>query len=692
MMDTMRLDAARELSRFRSSFPLLDRVTYFNACSLGPLPRSGAAGVADFLRTWDEQGAPAWFTEWLPRLALLRRRLAQLLHAPEGTVALAPSVSVALATSVSALLALTSRRKVLIGALDFPTLGHQFLSRPDVTVEFVPSADGVSIPAEEFAARIDRQTAIVATTHVLYGTGAVQDVRAIAEAAHSAGAYCLVDGYQSVGCMPVRVAEIGADVFIAGCLKWLSGGPGTAFTYCSPELLPQVRPVGATGWMATREVPSFDLEHIDLAPDARRLETGTWAVPSHLAALAGLELVLEAGTENIWARLQALTDRVFERCGDAGLDLRTPAEPGRRGGIVSIACQEPERMVRELAARGLVADDRPGVLRLSPHWAVADDELDDGMDRVLDALVPPGPRTRAAVGYPPPLDRLAKVSGATRVVRYGADPEQFAELWRPQSEGRSPVPVVALIHGGYWRRRYRLDVMNAMAADLSARGCAVFNIEYRRMGCRGGGWPGTLDDVTAALRVLADVAVSARLDLSRLVVAGHSAGGQLALCWAGQAPRPGRLGRLGRPCWSGPGPLLVVSLAGVCDPRAAAALGLSNGAVHRLHGGAAGDDALRACSPLEALPLGVPQLLVHGTEDDSVPLAMSNAYHAAARAAGDSCELMIATGSGHFDLIDPATPAWARIAGRIARTCKPTPESGITATSILTPVQERHPS
>jgi kynureninase len=677
MMDATRLDAASELSRFRSSFPLLDRITYFNACSLGPLPRSGAAALSDFLRAWDEQGTPAWFTEWLPRLALLRRRLAELLHAPEGTVALAPSVSVALATSVSALLALTGRRKVLVGALDFPTLGHQFLSRPDVTVEFVPSADGVSMPAQDFAARIDEQTAIVATSHVLYATGAVQDVRAIADAAHRAGAYCLIDGYQSVGCMPVRVAETGADVFVAGCLKWLSGGPGTAFTYCSPELLPQMRPVGTTGWMAARQVPSFELEHLDLAPDARRLETGTWAVASHFAALAGLELVLEAGEHNIRARLQALTGKIIERCADAGLELRTPAEAGRRCGIVAISCQEPERVVRQLASRGLVADERPGVLRLSPHWAIGDAELDDGMDRVLDALVPPGPHTSAAIGYPPPLDRLGRARGDARVLWYGTDPEQFAQLWRPASDG--PVPVVALIHGGYWRRRYRLDVMNAIAGDLCSRGLAVFNIEYRRVGCPGGGWPATLDDVAAAMRKLAEVADSYRLDLSRMVVAGHSAGGQLALCWAGQAGR------------AGPGPLLVVSLAGVCDLREAAAAGLSNGAVHRLLRGTAGEDALRACSPLESLPLGVPQLLVHGTGDDSVPLAMSQAYYRGAQAAGDDCELMIATGSGHFDLIDPASPAWADVAARIAEVCEPTAESGVMAAPTLAHVRERHP-
>src|SRR5438552_2404566 len=172
----------------RAEFPLLDRCIYFNACSLGPLPRSGRAALARYGQDWDEQGTPVWFTTWLPLLERFRGRVAELLRAPAGSTAIAPSVSVALTTLATGLPLTKGRDKVLIGELDFPTVGHQWLSRPEFEVEFVPSHDGMTIPPEAFAERMDSRTALVATTHLFYTTGYLQNVRAIAAAAHAARA------------------------------------------------------------------------------------------------------------------------------------------------------------------------------------------------------------------------------------------------------------------------------------------------------------------------------------------------------------------------------------------------------------------------------------------------------------------------------------------------------------------------
>ncbi|HUE58071.1 MAG TPA: aminotransferase class V-fold PLP-dependent enzyme, partial [Acidimicrobiales bacterium] len=171
----------------RHEFPLLDRYIYFNACSLGPLPRSGRAALERYARDWDEKGTPAWFSDWLPLLERFRVRIGELLGAPARTTAIAPSVSVALSTLATGLPLPPGRNKVLIGELDFPTIGHQWLSRRDFEVEFVPSKDGVTIPPAAFAERIDDQTALVVTTHLFYTTGYLQDVRAIADAAHASG-------------------------------------------------------------------------------------------------------------------------------------------------------------------------------------------------------------------------------------------------------------------------------------------------------------------------------------------------------------------------------------------------------------------------------------------------------------------------------------------------------------------------
>ncbi len=291
----------------------------------------------------------------------------------------------ALTTLATGLPLPVGRGKVLIGELDFPTLGHQWLSRPGYEVEFVPSRDGITIPPEAFAERIDKRTALVATTHLFYTTGYLQDVRAIADAAHAAGALCLIDGYQTCGCVPLDVEAMGCDAFVGGCLKWLSGGPGNAFIYVRPELIPRMRPQG-TGWFATRDPFSFTLQELIFADDARRLETGTWAMPSHYAGLAALELILEVGVENIQERLRNLTGRILERCDEAGVKTLTPRQRSRRCGIVTLESGNPEEVEAQLHLEGVIVDSRPGRVRLSPHWCVTEDELERGMDLVLDKV------------------------------------------------------------------------------------------------------------------------------------------------------------------------------------------------------------------------------------------------------------------------------------------------------------------
>ena len=261
------------------------------------------------------------------------------------------------------------------------------------------------------------------------------------------------------------------------------------------------------------------------------------------------------------------------------------------------------------------------------------------------------------------LERLSVATGPAPVgFRYGASPEQVGELWLPDGGARRPVAI--LVHGGYWRARYGLDVMHAMAGDLRARGIATWNIEYRRVGSPGGGWPGTFEDVAAAVDAPLSLPFQERLDLTRVTLIGHSAGGHLALWAAGR-------GRLQH----GPGaaprllPGLVIALAAVSDLFEAARRRLSNDAVIDLMGGPPEThrSAYLHASPASLPPLGVPQLVVHGTADDSVPHEISEAYHAAAVAAGDECELRRLDGIDHFALIDPGSDVWKQIAERIIR-------------------------
>ncbi len=250
---------------------------------------------------------------------------------------------------------------------------------------------------------------------------------------------------------------------------------------------------------------------------------------------------------------------------------------------------------------------------------------------------------------PPPADaRLA----------YGAHPLQFGDLRLP--EGSGPHPLAIVIHGGYWRARYDLAHIGHLCAALTASGVATWSLEYRRLGNRGGGWPNTFLDVAAGADHARSLADRYLLDLTRVVAVGHSAGGHLA-AWLGgrHHVRPESPIHTADPL-----PLRgAVPLAGVLDLRRAWELRLSGGVAKDL---LSGNPELRperyaAASPAELLPLGVPQILLHGTEDDSVPYDMSRGYAAAARAAGDDAVLITLPGAGHFEPIDPRSSEWPRV-------------------------------
>jgi len=249
-----------------------------------------------------------------------------------------------------------------------------------------------------------------------------------------------------------------------------------------------------------------------------------------------------------------------------------------------------------------------------------------------------------------------------QTLRYGANPSQFVELTLPSSAD-GPLPVAVVIHGGFWRSAYGLDLGRPLAATLPERGWAALNIEYRRVG-NGGGYPATLADVAAAIDVLADAGLAAAreqgldLDLSRVVTIGHSAGGHLA-AWA--ATRSGQ--DAGSP---GAAPAVtvsaVVSQAGVLDLRASARDGLGADAAQAFLDGNPDQVPERydEVSPIERLPLGVPTLCVHASGDENVPISQSETFVEAALGAGDEAELSTVEGD-HFVVIDPAAPAWARV-------------------------------
>jgi acetyl esterase/lipase len=223
---------------------------------------------------------------------------------------------------------------------------------------------------------------------------------------------------------------------------------------------------------------------------------------------------------------------------------------------------------------------------------------------------------------------------------WGRESNQFADLRVPKGSG--PFPVVIYIHGGYWRVAYDLTHAGHLCAALTNAGYATWNLEYRRIGEAGGGWPGTMEDVLAGAQYLPKLAAKYNLNLDHVVAAGHSAGGQLALWLAAQMSLRG-----------------VTSLAGVCDLRRAWELKLSDTIVEQLMGGTPKQvpSHYAAASPIELLPIKTPQRLVHGSADTVVPFEMSEHFARKSK----NARLIKLDGAEHFDLIDPRSKEWTTV-------------------------------
>ena len=387
----MRDVQARALA-YRDEFPVLKQQTYLISASLGPLSNRSRRYVEEFLDLWASVGSPdvVWFEDIFPTYDRIRALLAGMINARPHEVALASNISQAL-SSVASFFDYGARPRVVISELDFPTDHHVWKAqaRRGVEVVTVPSRDGITITTEDYLAAIDERTQLVQVNRVLYRSGAILDLPAIAARAHEAGAYVLVDDFHGAGVLPLDVWAAGADFYTTGVLKWLMGGGGLSFLVVRADLIGRFESQ-VTGWWANKPESYFDSER-DLAADARRFEHGTTAGPVAYLALGGLEIVAELGVDAVRARHMELSSYVVARADAAGLTIASPRAAEQRGGMVRIPVGDSKRMWRELLDRKIVLDERAGGLRVAPHFFNTTEEI----DVLFDALEQLGARSPA---------------------------------------------------------------------------------------------------------------------------------------------------------------------------------------------------------------------------------------------------------------------------------------------------------
>ncbi len=369
------------LLAFRREFPILDRTTYLISNSLGAMPEGAARALAEYAQTWASRGVRAWADTWWDMSVSVGDEIAPLLGVPPGSVTMLPNVTTAMAVLISALDWSGRRNRMVMVDGEFPSVRYvadglgRRLGAEIVTVPS-PRGDGLSADEGRIADAIDDRTALVAISHVLFKSAFVLDLAPIAEKCRRSGALLAVDVYQSAGTLPLSAGGLGVDVLVGGVLKWLCGGPGGAFLYVRPDRRSRLSPA-LTGWMAHPAPFDFEPPPMRHRDDAFRFLLGTPAIPALYAAREGPRIVARAGIASIREKSLRQTSRLIALAESRGFRCSTPRDPARRGGTAAADFDNALEVSRELNARDVVVDYRPGVgIRLSPHFYTEDRELD----------------------------------------------------------------------------------------------------------------------------------------------------------------------------------------------------------------------------------------------------------------------------------------------------------------------------
>ncbi|MFL5938510.1 MAG: aminotransferase class V-fold PLP-dependent enzyme [Gaiellaceae bacterium] len=364
-----------DLLDYRDRFPILEHTTYLINHSLGAMPAAVEDRVAEYARTWAERGIRAWGEGWWTTPLTVGDQIGRIVGATPGTVCMHQNVSIAEAVVLSCFQQPGERSRIVYERENFPSVRYVYQARDDLDV----------VATDDVVAAIDERTLLVPVQHVLFKSAEVQDVATIVQAAHAAGAYVVLDAYQSAGCVPLDVTALDVDFVVGGSVKWLCGGPGAGWLYVRPDLIERLEPA-VTGWQAHARPFAFEPE-LEYADGIARFLTGTPNVPALYACTPGYDLIEEIGVERIRANSLGQTQLLIDGADARGFGVRSPREPERRGGTVTVHVPDFEAVHKELAERQILCDFRPDAgIRLGPHYFNTDEELEFALDQIADIL------------------------------------------------------------------------------------------------------------------------------------------------------------------------------------------------------------------------------------------------------------------------------------------------------------------
>ncbi len=388
-----------ELLRFRSEFPILDKTTYLISNSLGAMPRATQAAMNEYAEVWATRGVRAWEETWWMLAHEVGGLCGALMNAEKETVSLHQNVTQCQAVVASCFDFSGKRNKVVYTELNFPSVMYFWEAQRvhGARVNMVPTPDGIHVDTARLLAAIDEETLLVPVSHVIFRSAYINDAQAIVERAHKVGAHVMLDTFQSLGTVPVDVRALNVDFACGGVLKWLCGGPGTAYLYVRPDLGRRLQP-RFTGWVAHENPFAFEIGPIRYAEPPYKFMNGTPNVPALYAARPGLKIVAAAGVDRIREKSRRQVARLMDLARARGWKINTPVNPDQRGGTVSIDMPNSKEVCAQLLKRDVLVDWRPNAgVRMSPHFYNKDEELDvaiAAVDEILSGELSASPRSR----------------------------------------------------------------------------------------------------------------------------------------------------------------------------------------------------------------------------------------------------------------------------------------------------------
>ncbi len=377
-----------EVDRWREEFPILKNVAHLGNCSQSAQSKRVLAGIQRYLDNWGGVGMD--WDSWMQEIDLAKAEFAKLINAKPEEIAIASSVSDLVSSIANSLDYTGKRKKIVVTDMEFPTVDYIWLAnqRHGAKVDFVSVNENHEIELSEYERYIDEDTLLTSITQVYYLNGFKQDVKKIADIAHSKGSLILVDAYQCLGTEPMDVKEMNIDILVSGCLKYLFGIPGVAFMYVNPKLIQDLKP-SVTGWFGQTNPFLFQTRYLDWANQTSRFDTGTPPVLNAYAVRAGLEIINEVTVPKIKDRIDMLSAYALNGVIKRGLKTISPFDVSKKGGTTAIVVGDKvdsHTMEKLLRDRNVIGSGRGEVIRIAPHFYTKPEEIDYALDCIKDIL------------------------------------------------------------------------------------------------------------------------------------------------------------------------------------------------------------------------------------------------------------------------------------------------------------------